>query len=82
MPSMMMLISFALGIVPLLGIAWTVATGTIATVDGLFISLILLTLSGVFFLNGFWELRDHGLLSFLQREKTARTTEEPKPKEG
>ena len=72
MPSMMMLISFALGIIPLLGIAWTIATGTIATVDGLFISLILLTLSGVFFLNGFWEMRDRGLLSFLQKEKAAK----------
>jgi hypothetical protein len=80
--SMMMLISFALGIIPLLGIAWTIVTGTIATVDGLFISLILLTLSGVFFLNGYWEMRDRGLLSFLQKGKTAGGEEGPKPKEG
>jgi len=79
---MMMLISFALGIIPLLGIAWTIVTGTIATVDGLFISLILLTLSGVFFLNGYWEMRDRGLLSFLQKGKTAGGEEGPKPKEG
>jgi hypothetical protein len=78
---MMMLISFALGIIPLLGIAWTIATGTITTVDGLFISLILLTLSGVFFLNGYWEMRDHGLLAFLHKEKTA-GKDEPKPKQG
>jgi hypothetical protein len=82
LPSMMMLISFALGIIPLLGIAWTIVTGTIATVDGLFISLILLTLSGVFFLNGFWEMRDRGLLSFLQKEKAAAGKEAPKPREG
>jgi hypothetical protein len=79
---MMMLVSFALGIIPLLGIGWTIATGTIATVDGLFISLILLTLSGIFFLNGFWEMRDRGLLSLLQKEKAARRREEPKPKAG
>ena len=79
---MMMLISFVLGVIPLLGIVWTILTGTIATVDGLFISLILLTLSGVFFLNGFWEMRDRGLLSFLQRGKAATSKEEPKPKEG
>jgi len=76
---MMMLISFALGIIPLLGIAWTIVTGTIATVDGLFMSLILLTLSGVFFLNGFWEMRDHGFLTFLQK-KSAAASEEKKPK--
>jgi hypothetical protein len=79
---MMMLISFALGLIPLLGIAWTIATGTIATVDGLFISLILLTLSGIFFLNGFWELRDRGLLGFLDKEKSSAGKETPKPKQG
>lgn len=81
MPQMMMLISFTLGIIPLLGIAWTIMTGTIGTVDGLFISLILLTLSGVFFLNGFWEMRDRGLLAFLQKEKNT-GKEAPKAKEG
>jgi len=82
LPSMMMLISFALGIIPLLWIALTIATGTIATVDGLFISLILLTLSGVFFLNGFWEMRERGLLSFLQKREAAAGKEAPKPKQG
>jgi len=46
---MMLVISIVMGIVPLLGIAWTIATGTVTTVDGLFMSLILLTLSAVFF---------------------------------
>ena len=32
-------------------------------------SLILLTLSGVFFLNAYWELRDRGALAFLHRKK-------------
>jgi len=31
--------------------------GTVTTVDGLFLSLILLTLSGILFLNAFLELR-------------------------
>jgi hypothetical protein len=34
----------------------------ITTVDGLFMSLILLTLSGVFLLNAYWEMRDLGML--------------------
>jgi hypothetical protein len=69
--TMMLVISIVLGIVPLFGIAWTVTTGTIQTQDGLFMSLILLTLSGVFFLNAFWELRDKGALAFLRRKKDA-----------
>ena len=68
---MMLLISIVLGVIPLLGIAWTIATGTITTVDGLFVSLILLTLSGVFFLNVYWELRDRGALSFLSKPTAA-----------
>jgi hypothetical protein len=55
---MMLVLSIVLGIVPLLGIAWTVASGTITTVDGLFMSLILLTLSGILFLNAFLEVRN------------------------
>ena len=68
---MMLVISIVLGIVPLFGIAWTIATGTITTVDGLFMTLILLTLSGVFFLNVYWELRDRGALAFLHKKKEA-----------
>ncbi len=68
---MMLVISIVLGIVPLLGIAWTIVTGTVTTVDGLFMSLILLTLSAVFFLNAFWELRERGALAFLDRKKVA-----------
>jgi predicted lipid-binding transport protein (Tim44 family) len=68
---MMLVISIVLGIVPLLGIAWTIATGTVTTVDGLFMSLILLTLSAVFFLNAYWELRDRGALAFLDKKKAA-----------
>jgi len=58
-----------MGIIPLAGIGWTIVTGTVTTVDGLFMSLILLTLSAVFFLNAFWELRDDGALAFLDKKK-------------
>lgn len=71
MLTMMLLVSVVLGILPLLGIAWTILTGTIKTVDGLFISLILLTLSGVFFLNAWWECRDCGYLGFMKKNKDA-----------
>jgi hypothetical protein len=59
---MMLLFSVVLGILPLLGIAWTISNGTMLTVDGLFMTLILLTLSGLFFLNAFWECRDCGYI--------------------
>ena len=58
----MLLISILLGLIPLAGIGWIVVSGTITTVDGLFESLIMLSISGIFFLNVFWELRDRGLL--------------------
>jgi hypothetical protein len=58
--SVMLLISIVLGLIPLAGIAWIVISGTITTVDGLFESLIMLSLSGVFFLNVFWEMREKG----------------------
>lgn len=62
MLSMMLILSLTLGILPLLGVAWTLMNGMITTVDGLFMSLILLTLSGIFLLNAFWEMRDSGML--------------------
>jgi hypothetical protein len=65
----MLLISIVLGIIPLVGIAWIVISGTITTVDGLFESLILLMIAGVFLLNVFWELPGPGFLSFLSKGK-------------
>ena len=62
MQPMMLLFSVVLGILPLLGIVWTIMNGTITTVDGLFMTLILLSLSGLFFLNAFWECRDCGYI--------------------
>ena len=75
----MLLLSILLGFLPLAGIAWILLAGSITTVDGMFMSLILLTLSGIFFLNAFWELRDHGLLPFLDKNKPAAAKEPPAP---
>ena len=58
----MLIISAVLGLIPLLGVVWVLVSGTLTTVDGLFTSLILLTLSGILFLNVFLELRERGLL--------------------
>jgi len=63
---MMLALSLVLGILPLLGVVWTLMSGMITTVDGLFMSLILLTLSGVFMLNAYWEMRDSGMLGKKQ----------------
>jgi hypothetical protein len=54
---MMLMLSVILGIVPLMGVAWIVLKASVTTVDGLFMSLILLTLSGILFLNAFLEVR-------------------------
>jgi hypothetical protein len=54
---MMLVLSVVLGVVPLMGAAWIVLKASVTTVDGLFMSLILLTLSGILFLNAFLELR-------------------------
>jgi len=50
------------GLLSLAGVAWIIIVGSLLSVDGLFMSLILLTLAGVFFLNVLLECRDHGLL--------------------
>jgi len=65
---MILMLSLVLGLVPLAGVAWIFVSGMItlsppsATVDGLFMTLILLTLSGCFLLNAYWEMRDRGIL--------------------
>ena len=64
----MLVLSLVLGILPLVGVAWIFLSGMItlspfgATVDGLFMTLILLTLSLCFLLNAYWEARDQGLI--------------------
>jgi len=65
---MILVLSLVLGLLPLAGVGWIFASGMItlsppsATVDGLFMTLILLTLSLCFLLNAYWEARDHGLI--------------------
>jgi hypothetical protein len=66
--SMILGLSLLLGILPFVGVAWIFLSGMItlspfaATVDGLFMTLILLTLSLCFLLNAYWEARDQGLI--------------------
>jgi hypothetical protein len=69
--SMMLAVSLVLAILPLLGVIWTLMNGMITTVDGLFMSLILLTLSGVFALNAYWAMRDMGLVGKKKAVATA-----------
>jgi hypothetical protein len=77
-----LLIAIIFCIAPLAGIAWIVVAGSITSVDGLFMSLILLSLLGISLLNVFWEIEDRGLLSFLHKGKTAAGKEQVAPKTG
>ena len=54
---MMLFISVLLALIPLLGIVWIVLYGSITTVDGLFMSLILAAMSGIVGLNVLIELK-------------------------
>jgi hypothetical protein len=69
---MILVLCLVLGIIPMAGVAWIFLSGMItlwpfsATVDGLFMTLILLTLSACFLLNAFWEARDQGLVGKKQ----------------
>ncbi len=47
-----------LGLIPLAGVAYILFAGDVISVDGLFMILILLTISGIFFLNAFLELKN------------------------
>lgn len=78
MRTIILVLSLVLGLLPLAGVGWIFASGMItlappsATVDGLFMTLILLTLSLCFLLNAYWEARDHGLLAFLRKNDAAK----------
>jgi hypothetical protein len=62
---MMLVLSLVLGIVPLMGVARIVLKASVTTVDGLFMSLILLTLSGILFLNAYLDLRGRLKAKFI-----------------
>jgi hypothetical protein len=72
-------LSLFLGIVPLFGVVWIFVSGMItlsppsATVDGLFMTLILLSLSACFLLNAFWEAKEKGLIGKKQSPPPAKT---------
>jgi hypothetical protein len=77
-----LVLSLLLGVVSLAGVLWIFASGMIVlspfsiTIDGLFMTLILLTLSACFLLNAYWEMRDRGLIG---KKKTA-PAKTPAPK--
>ncbi len=54
---MMLVLSVILSLVPLAGVARIVMNGTVTTVDGLFMSIIMLALSSILFLNVYLEAR-------------------------
>ena len=58
---MLLLVSMILATLPLLGIMALIWINPELTVDNLFMSLILLTISGIFGINVLRELRDRGL---------------------
>ena len=74
MRPIILVLSLVLGLVSLAGVAWIFASGMIVlspfsiTIDGLFMTLILLTLAACFLLNAYWEMRDRGLIG---KKKTA-----------
>jgi hypothetical protein len=73
----MLLLSILLALIPLAGISWIVVTKSLTSVDGLFMSLILLTISGIFLLNIFLELKVRGWFAFLDKKKAATPKEPP-----
>ena len=79
---LMLLLSLLLGLVSVAGVAWIIIVGSLLSVDGLFMSLILLTLSGVFLLNGFLDLRDRGLLALRPKKKVELSKQPPSSTAG
>jgi len=65
---MILLVSLILALIPLLGIVYIVVFGSPTTVDGLFMALILLSISGILGLNVLIELRK-GKSAFLPSRK-------------
>lgn len=64
---MILLLSVLLALVPLLGILWIAMYGSVTSVDGLFMSLILAAMSGIVGLNVLLELRKRGTGEARQR---------------
>lgn len=60
---MLLVITLILALIPLLGIVLIFVSGSLFTVDGLFMTLILLAMSGIVGLNAILELRKGGSAS-------------------
>jgi hypothetical protein len=77
---MMLVLSLVLGVLPLAGVVWIFLSGMITlsppsiTMDGLFMTLILLVLSLTFLLNAYWEMRDVGV---IKKKAAAPATKAP-----
>lgn len=68
MRPLILVLSLVLGLMSLAGVVGIFLAGMIVlspfsiTTDGLFMTLILLTLAACFLLNAYWEMRDQGLI--------------------
>ena len=85
MRPMILVLSLVLGLLSFAGVVWIFGSGMIVlspfsiTVDGLFMTLILLTLSACFLLNAFWEMRDRGWIGKKKAVAPAKAAAAPKP---
>lgn len=79
---MPLILSIVFALIPLAGIAWIAATKSITSVDGLFMSLILLAIAGIFLLNVALEMDSRGWLGFLHKSKTPPPKQPPAAKAG
>jgi hypothetical protein len=66
---MVLLLSILLALVALGGVVWIVIARSLTSVDGLFMTLILLTISGIFVFNIALELRAREWLIFRDKKK-------------
>jgi len=69
----MLVISLVLALLPVAGVAWIGVSGWLLTVDGLFMSLILLAMAGVFALNAAMQAKALGLVpGFGKKQEQAK----------
>jgi hypothetical protein len=61
------------GAIALAVVVWEIATGNIAYLDGISLSLISLTLCGFFLFNVFWSYRSGELKELLKKKSEARS---------
>ena len=76
----MLFLSLLFALIPLGGIAMIFFRKGVTTVDGLFMSLILLTISGVFLLNAVLEMKANGWLPSGRKGASSGSKEPPAAK--